>query len=391
MGVLDEKDATGAARLKDWADGLRQLAPGTPVTSGYQRMIHPGLVPADGNGLLRADGQSLLEVPGEWIQAVTVLHYVRAGSSEDQLDGIGRSAMFGALLTLVTDRRCQVVPEVMAKVEGQELSLAIPLASAVDTNLGAPMPNWARVDDAFREAVARLTSLDDNDMRALSAAIHMHYCAALLATRDLAGAYALLVGGIECLAQQFGSPPTAWTDWDEAPSWEKFIAKQGFTDEQSAALRARLMQDRHVKLAETFANYAVTRLPKGFWQEPVRSYTWGVDAMTARVLEGSWSDPHPRGVAFAVDPMVVKAAFKTAYALRSQFLHAGKRTVTFAGDVFAAVLAADGANGEKPRLNFAQLRAALRTLILLELTERGSADPKGLEEILLFAGPMPAA
>jgi hypothetical protein len=67
-------------------------------------------------------------------------------------------------------------------------------------------------------------------MHALIAAIHMHYCAALLVTRDPAGAYALLVGGIECLAQHFGSAPTALTDWDESVSWDRFMADQGFTD-----------------------------------------------------------------------------------------------------------------------------------------------------------------
>lgn len=322
---------------------------------------------------------------------MTVLHYMRGGSPSEQFDTVGRDAMFGALLTLVTDRRCQVVPEVMARVEGQEHSFALPLAGAVDTHLGAPMPDWTQVDAAFRDAVARLTSLADDDMRALSAAIHMHYCASLLTTRDLVGAYALLVGGIECLAQHFGSPPTAWADWDESASWEKFIARQDLTEAQAAALRARLMKDKPIKLAETFATYAVTRLPAGFWQEPVRSYTWGVDAMSARPREGSWSDPQPRGAVFADDPAVVKAAFKTAYALRSQFLHAGKRAISFAGDVFSTVVAADRPTGEKPRLSAAQLRVVLRTLIMQELTDRGSADPRGLDEIKFVSGSTPTS
>lgn len=124
------------------------------------------------------------------------------------------------------------------------------------------------------------------------------------------------------------------------------------------------MKDKHIKLAETFATYAMTRLPAGFWREPVRSYTWGVDAMSARPQEGSWSDPQPRGAVFADDPTVLKAAFKTAYKLRSQFLHAGKRAISFAGDVFATVVAADRPAGESPRLSAAQLRAVLRALIM---------------------------
>ncbi|MEU7844742.1 hypothetical protein AB0B39_27695 [Micromonospora sp. NPDC049114] len=84
-------------------------------------------------------------------------------------------------------------------------------------------------------------------------------------------------------------------------------------------------------------------------------------------------------------------AFKTAYALRSQFLRAGKRAISFAGDVFSTVVAADRPTGEKPRLSAAQLRAVLRTLILQELTDRGNADPRGLDEIKFVTGSAPTS
>jgi hypothetical protein len=45
------------------------------------------------------------------------------------------------------------------------------------------------------------------------------------------------------------------------------------------------MQDKHVKFADTFATYAVMRLPVG-WREPARLYTWRVDPMTARGVGG---------------------------------------------------------------------------------------------------------
>ena len=86
-----------------------------------------------------------------------------------------------------------------------------------------------------------------------------------------------------------------------------------------------------------------------------------------------------------------KAAFKNAYKLRSQFLHAGKRAFSFAGDVFATVVAADRPAGESPRLSAAQLRAVLRTLILQELTDRGSTDPRGLDEITFVTGSTPTS
>jgi hypothetical protein len=392
--MLDEEDPTGAERLRAWIDGLRNHPPDVEGFTGFIRMVHPGLWPLSGSGLIAADPQGRLEVPGEDISSVTVLRYA-AAAPDTSFDLHGRAAMFGALLTLVTDRRCQVAPEVFLEPEGHEHLYAVPVTGQVDSTLGGPMPGWGVIDHRFRTVVALMTSLPEDEMAALSAAMHMHYCAALLVSRDLAGAYALTVGGIECLAQKFGKPPTDWQEWDKAAGWEKFIRQQQFTEQQAAALRSRLMKDQHIKLAETFATYATTRLPQDFWTEPVRSYIWGVevDARDARPAEGSWSEPQPRGPEFADDPTKVKAAFKTAYQLRSGYLHAGKRDVTFVRDAFNAALVADDQKGgtgiDKPRLNMAQLRAVLRSLILRELAERGDPDPKGLDEIGFMTTPEP--
>ena len=394
-GMLRDGDPTGAAALRAWVEGLRSLQPGVRPSFHAIRMVHPGLQPASGGGLVGADPQpGPLLIPGENVSSVTLLQFLTGDESDARFDVHERAAMLGALLTIVADRRCQVAPEIFAKVEGQDRSLAIPVTGQVDSTLGAPMPEWHDIDRPLRETVARLTSLADEDMAALTAAIHMHYCACLLMTRDLAGAYALTVGGIECLAQQFGDPPSAWQNWDEAASWEEFIAYQRFTEEQAEALRARLMKDKRIRLAETFATYATNRLPEGFWEEPVQSYVWSVNAATASPIEGSWSDPQPRGAAFGGDLSTVKAAFKTAYRLRSQFLHAGKREVTFINDVVHTVLATGGnvgqTKGSQPRFTTAQLRAALRCLILRELADRGDADPKGLEEVYFLTTPGPA-
>jgi len=385
MNRLDETDPTGASRLKAWIDGLRNAVPGVPPTMHLLRMIHPGLRPLLGNGLVAVEPQSLLHIPGEDASAVSLLRYLTVGPEQPTFDLHGQAAMLGALLTLVADRRCQVAPEVFAKVEDQEHHFAIPVTGQVDSTLGAPMPAWEEIDSRFREVVARLTSLPDDDMAAVSAAIHMHYCATLLVTRDLAGAYALAVGGIECLAQRFGNPPSDWQDWDKATGWEKFISQQQLSEQQAQALRRRLMKDQHIKLAETFATYATNRLPNGFWAQSVRSYIWGIraDPAGAQPIEGSWSEPEPRGPEFAENSSKVKAAFKMAYQSRSGFLHAGKRDVSFVRDAFNPVLVADeqdGGSGDKPRMTMAQLRAALRSLILLELVKRGAPDPKGLDE-----------
>ncbi len=385
MSELDEKDPTGADRLRTWIEGLRNAEPGVAPTSHILRMIHPGIQPLSGDGLVGVDPLSTLHVPGEDASAVSLLHYMTVDAESPKFDLHGQAAMLGALITLVTDRRCQVAPEIFAKVEGQDHPFAIPVTGQVDSTLGAPMPAWEQVDSRFREVVARLTSLPEDDMAAVSAAIHLHYCAALLLTRDLAGAYALTVGGIECLAQKFGHPPTNWQEWDKAAGWEKFITKQQLNPQQAQALRGQLMKDQHIKLAETFATYATTRLPDGFWTQPIRSYVWGVNAdpSGAHPIEGSWSEAQPLGPEFDDDPGKAKAAFKTAYQLRSGFLHAGKRDVSFVRDVFDGALPRNETSGspaDKPRLSMAQLRAVLRSLIIRELVDRGDPDPKGLEE-----------
>lgn len=53
---------------------------------------------------------------------------------------------------MTTPSGVAVVPEVMARVEGQEHSFALPLAGAVDTHPGAPMPDWPQVDAALRDS-----------------------------------------------------------------------------------------------------------------------------------------------------------------------------------------------------------------------------------------------
>ncbi|MEU2702976.1 MULTISPECIES: hypothetical protein [Micromonospora] len=53
---------------------------------------------------------------------------------------------------MTTPSGIAVVPEVMARVEGQENSFALPLTGAVDTHPGASMPDWPQVDAALRDS-----------------------------------------------------------------------------------------------------------------------------------------------------------------------------------------------------------------------------------------------
>jgi hypothetical protein len=231
------------------------------------------------------------------------------------------------------------------------------------------MPSWDELDHDLGIALARIASLDDDDARTISATMHLHYCAALLATSDLTGAYALVMGGLDTLAQQYGSPPSEWAEWDLAVSWDAFMSTQQLTAEQSEALRDRLTRDKHMRLAETFATCVSERLPAAFWHKPVREYRWGVDGFTGEPTSGGWKAKASRADPFAGDRHELKRALKRSYKARSQFIHAGERSVPFSDDLMSRI----PGHGDD-RLTFAALHAALRRLILIELEDHASND-----------------
>lgn len=359
--------------LKAWVAGLTFDGADIPVRGVAQRMIHPGLEPIAGNGFVAAQPVRRVDIPGSWPCSVAMLHWpqrAREGQQAD-LEIEGHDSAVGALFTLVSDRRCEVVPEVFAHVEGTPSgqAIAIPLAGQADPALGSPMPEWGDLNRELRITLARISSLRDDDAWTISAAMHMHYCAALLAGNDLTGAYALAVGGIEALSQRYGSPPSEWRDWDESAGWDAFMVGQGLTVDQCAALRDRLTAGKHMRLSETFATYVMERLPAAFWEEPVSTYTWGVNGITGEPGEGTWGPGQPRAAAFAADLRQLKKALKRSYQSRSRFIHVGERSVPFQGDLLTRIPGLDDG-----RLSFAALRAALRRLILTEVERCATAD-----------------
>ncbi|MGG5173045.1 hypothetical protein ACQR35_12870 [Pseudarthrobacter sp. J1738] len=374
--MLDpEQDPSGAKHIQHWAQFLRVFDPAKGSRVVLQRMIHPGLDPAAGSGLVSSIPLGSVASAGQTALSLSVLQYLDEESiSKDEITDLFVSDnILGGLLTLVSDRMCEVVPEIPPG-GSTGLNFFLPIAGATDPQLGAPMPKWKEIDSGFRDALARLSSLPVNEASAISAAIHLHYCASLLLTRDMTGAYALVIAGIETLAMTFGTPPTTWADWDQATDWDKFFASQKLSEEQASAFRGRLTQDRFMRLAETFAKYATETLPEGFWDEPVSDYIWGVQGETGKIIEGAWLPERPRDPCFGANRELTKKAFKKAYQVRSQFMHSGKRPVTSSDDIFGQ------APGRKRSVvSFAQARAVLRRLILIELEKRGDPNPAGLD------------
>ena len=365
-------DSTGALRLRAWVEDVRRLPKDAPQRTIVQRLVYPGVSPVEGRGLLTAHAHHPVHHPGEGAQWSSLVHFMQAGDGSEtngDPEANERDAMLGSLLTLAADRRCQLIPELSARVQGAANAFMIPMNLRTDDTLTAPMPSWSAVDKQLADAVARLVTMPEKDASAIMAAIHMHYSSALLFTRDITGAYALAVGGVETLAARYGKTSTNWEDWDRAGSWEKFFKKNSLSEEQAQALRDRLLSENHIRLTERFVSYVCENLPGNFWAEKVRAYVWGIDSSSGEPIQGDWHDNGPRSQQFAEEPTALRAAVRASYQRRSRFVHAGERSAGFVEELFGI-----GPGNVRDSLSYAQLRAGLRRLILTELSKRG--DPK---------------
>ncbi|WP_143317036.1 hypothetical protein [Cellulosimicrobium sp. KWT-B] len=333
-------------------------------------MTYPGLAALSGIGLLNLEPLGQVYEIGEAPASASFLRFVQPEAATDVFDH-DRNALFGSLLTLASNRRCQVAPEVVAGVEGTGTALFLPMTHQMDPELAAPMPPWSRMRNSIADYAARLSTMEPADAAAITAAMRMHYNSALLYTRDITGAYALAVGGIEALASRFGPSYVAWDDWHRAKSWDKFLDSQNLSADQAAAIREKLLGEQHVKLTEKFTTYFCQGVSPEFWREKVRGYVWGINANTGEAIEGSWVDQGLRSMQFADDPGALRKAVRAAYGRRSQYIHAGEHGGGFVAEVFG-----DGPGRARNSLSYAQLRSGLRFLILRELAARGRAGLK---------------
>jgi len=366
-------DPTGALYLRRWAAAVQSGAASSTV---IQRVVHPGLTPLSGSGIFGMVPAGRAGNAGESPQSVSIVHIKTESDGGLGADANERDPIFGALLTLASNRRFLVTPEVPLRLAGKLSTLLVPMNFQVDPDLSAPPPAFGRINNSVKEYIARLSTMDETDAEAISAAIRLHYNSTLLYDRDLAGAYALAVGGVEALAAQFGPAFAAWEDWDKAESWEKFFAEQALSESQVEALKARLLSDQHVRLTEKFTRYFCENLPADFWLTKVKSYTWGIDADSGLPIDGAWSAPVARDVLFASDSEALRRAVKRAYQRRSTYIHAGKHVGNHLTEFFG-----DGPGRVRKVLSYAQLRNGLRELIIKEIRARGSA---GLKKEQLF-------
>lgn len=283
-------------------------------------------------------------------------------------------------LSLALDRRVVIPIDIAVSIPGLSNINFLPVSQVVDQGIIGPLPTDSKNRlAAFLTAVVGLSDIDQEHIGAAASAYHG---ALLLFDREPRAAYALLVAGIEALSQSYGAPPTEWKDWDESSKWEAFFVEQGLTESQVGSFQNMLMH-KHLKLGETFRNYASTRLGDDFWQKPLDRWIYGVDANTGQQLPAQNMQGGRVVDVLPQDRDNLKKRLKESYNLRSGVVHS-------ANWVELMTLAPPPAPplGAKCPLPFPILRLILSELIWLELSSR--SKPSKLPDFQLLRKQKPA-
>ena len=311
---------------------------------------------------LRALDKGLLSSSPEVLSHIVLLDTPEAVASLP--DQQRRASDLAALFTLALERRVDIPPEITAKPPSADRIVFIPYQQSIDRSLLGPLPEEAL--QRIREYLSCVTALCEEDLKTIGAATSLHHGAALIFDRDPQAAYALLVAGIEVLSRAYGTPPTDWSEYEDAASWDSFFDELDLTPSQCGALRERMMEDRHLRLKATFRSYASERLPDTFWEK-----SWEEWMYVFRLNDEQWTTPvGPGGKrvqdVLSTDRGQVSKALGLSYNLRSGIVHRGSRV-----DLLDLISVPQGIAPADKALPFAVLRSILAELSRVELLERG--------------------
>ncbi len=356
--------------LATWINELRNEQDPSQFRTVDRRVIVPGFEPLDVDMcFVRVAGVGPIgDRPGSTPESQSVMRWMDTAAGQDMQRQHVVAAGLGALLTLISDRRIEVAAhEAPITMEGnRERITFISYGQVADRRMYGPIE--VDVCSSLTEWLGDLASLEEDDLDVIGAAIDLHYGATLLFEKDLSAAYVLLVGALETLSRQFGSPPQAWEDWEESATWDRFLAKLALTTEQATAVRVRLMENRNLRLRETFARYGAERLPDAFWGQPWREWLFDleVQADSGRYLPGHWQEIRSMSDFLPADRDLLRGSLRQTYSARSGFVHTGSRGVHLMTEFQARI--GDG-DGHKP-LAFPVLRSIVVELIKLEVAQR---------------------
>jgi len=268
-----------------------------------------------------------------------------------------------AVMSIALERRVEIPYEVAAGINGQGTVTFLQIGGTTDRTVTGPLPwdSLSPVAEVFRQ----VSGLGENDLAAIGAATSMFHGALLLHDKDVRSAYTLLVAGIEALSRQYGQPPTSWSAWESHDEWDKFVVENDLSAVQAKKLRERLMANRQLRIKATFKSYASLRLRAAFWDQP-----WVEWIYPMHLPQGNWDAPRTLHEGWVrdflpADRMALGRALGFSYDLRSRYVHEG----TWFGPLELTLNPGVPVDASRP-LPFAVLRAILRELILVELTDR---------------------
>lgn len=352
--------------LAAWLKRLNEATPGA-LCQTHLRMFIPGHgVMNYDDWLITTEQPSSVPVGlrGGYPESVALMAYVdHANYAQNAAHHQRLSADIASAMSVALERRIEIPYEVAVQVNGQDSMSFLPIGVVTDRAITGPLPSDSMAPVA--EIFSHIAGLESKDIAAIGAASSMFHGALILHDRDIRSAYTLLVAGIEALSREYGEPPTNWGEWEEHDDWDTFISEHDLSDEQAEALRTSLMRNKQLRLKATFRSYASSRLRASFWEQP-----WVEWAYPFQIDQGTWDSAqklHDGRIRdfLPTDRVALSKGLGHSYNLRSSYVHKG----TWFGPLEVALNATTAIDVSRP-LPFAALRAILRELLVVELTER---------------------
>jgi hypothetical protein len=258
-------------------------------------------------------------------------------------------------------------------MEGTSQHVFLPTNLLLDRSLGGPIDGDPKA--LLEGTIGVLYGLAELDREIIGAAIELHYAAALLFDVEPNAAYALAIAGLERLSRAYGEPPTEWSAWEHATRFDRVFSDIGLTEGQANRLRDELLHDRQMRLRQTFARYVTDNLPTDFWELKLEDF---IPTLTmAPDGSGTFSGmvrqaPVPITRLVPSDPHILRSRLLGSYDARSSYVHDGRRRPVMSATLTQLV-------GNEPRssepIEFAGIRAILRTLVVAEAQKRSQPRP----------------
>ncbi len=293
------------------------------------------------------------------------------------------AAQLGAIFTLATNRRVQVAAsDFPLTPEGSTMRTFLPTDLVLDRSLAGPLGPSSTADIA--SLLGQLHGLGPDDRDAIGAAIELHYAATLLYDVEANAAYALAIAGLERLSRTYGVTPVNWSDWEHAARLDQAFSHLELESEQIDGLRDELLQDRHLRLRQTFASYVTDSLPDDCWQTQLEDFVPGLTLQPDGAMKfEQWTPQPPISVALFVpsDRAVLRKRLLRSYDARSSYVHEGTRRSAL------TATAAQTVGNEGPAtapIEFVGVRTMLRALVMHETASR--THPKALPDIVMTHG-----